>query len=132
MIHPDEIKRYQEYIREEEEKHRKELEELAQMDDAEETIEEEDADLPNKTGFFSRLFHKSKARPSSPVMKKEEEDEEDIVKPVEWEPLVLFEDTDPVAIKRLSVTVYNVFKDPAKMKENPIPFFFSSIHIKVK
>ena len=50
----------------------------------------------------------------------------------EWHPLVVFDQVEPFKINRLGTTVLQVLRNPADMKETPIPFFFTNPDIKVK
>lgn len=88
----------------------------------------EEPEKGGKPGFFQRLFGRKTVEED--IVSDEEENENK--KTIIWNPLVIFEQTDPIEIDRASVTTYSVFIDPTSMKGNPIPFFFSSPDIKTK
>ncbi len=106
----------------EEEKARKEAEK-----DAEEAKPKEQ---PKGASFLQKLFRKG----SEPAKKDEEEQEEAKAEsgPISWQPLVIFDQVEPFKILRPGVTVYQILRNPADMKETPLPFFFSNPDIKVK
>jgi len=96
-------------------------------------LKSEDAPEPEKakasTSFLGRLFGKG----AKPVEKEEaKEPEKAPVSPINWRQLVIFDQVEPFKINRLGVTVMQVLRNPAEMKETPLPFFFTNPDLKIK
>jgi len=126
---PKEVKAYMDNLKEEEEQRKKEYDERLHPKFAEKE-EEKEEDEEKKQGFFHKLFAIKK---SSKVEGAEELEEETVIKPIHWNPLVVFEGCSPVEIDKASVTCYERLKDPSKSSSvNPLPFFFANPDIKTK
>ncbi len=124
VITPSMIKANEEALRLEAER-RKKLLEATDEDEA----EKEAVPEKKESGFLKRLFQKKAVEQT--------EDDENLVrteptKPLNWNTLVVFDKVIPFKINKTGVTVYQVLTNPAEIRENPLPFFFSNIDIKVK
>lgn len=125
---PEQVNEYLQELKNEEEHRKEEYDERFKTQlNVMEVIEEEKQE-EKKPGFFQRLFGKKAVESDISADEEEEEDKKTII----WNPLVVFEQTDPMEVDRASVTTYSVFRDPTSIKGNPIPFFFSSPDIKTK
>ncbi|OGV51429.1 MAG: hypothetical protein A2X49_16895 [Lentisphaerae bacterium GWF2_52_8] len=131
QVHPDQIKAFEEAKCQEEERQRKlmsgeALEEPKVKKDM--AASQEKGAIKKATGFLSKLFGKKME------LKEEPYDEEDAMNPLsfKWEPIVVFEETEPVKINKAHVTTFSIFRDPSSIRENPIPFFFSDVDINIR
>lgn len=129
---PHEVDEYRRFLKEEEEKRKKEFD---MMNDTSSTMEDELKGEPQaaeskKPGFFKRLFTKTGLRQEEE--KETVSQEEPVIKPINWNPLVIFDKCDPVELDKIGVTVYQVLRDPSRIKGSPLPFFFASPDIKTQ
>lgn len=129
---PQEVEDYRRFLKDEEEKRKKEFDMLndTSAGDADKSRGEAQVAEAPKPGFFKRLFTKAG------LMKEEEREsvvkEEPEVKPINWNPLVIFDKCDPVELDKIGVTIYQVLRDPSRIKGSPLPFFFASPDIKTQ
>lgn len=99
------------------------------LDDTEEEEAKEAPQEKKESGFLKRLFQKKTVeKPEEDI----EENRPEPPKPINWNSLVVFDKVIPFKINKTGVTVYQVLTNPAEIRENPLPFFFSNTDIKVK
>lgn len=84
---------------------------------------------PAKPGLLDgilSLFINKKPEPQQHHHKVEQEE----LQPISWHPIVIFEQTDPVEVKRLNTERYLVYDGKHKLIEDvePLPIFFSNIN----
>ncbi|OGV40063.1 MAG: hypothetical protein A2020_13775 [Lentisphaerae bacterium GWF2_45_14] len=134
VFSPQEVDNYRHFLNEEEEKRKREFDMLNETSgpttECQDELNRARAVEFKKPGFFKRLFSKTRLTPEENGGSHIEEVLQ--VKPINWNPLVIFDKCDPVELERMSAVIYQVLRDPSQIKGHPLPFFFASPDIKTQ
>ena len=127
VITPQMIKEREDALKAQVEKAAQKVKDLESEEEEQEKEKEKPQEKPKQTGFLQKLFGKKDSKPEP-----EEEAKPEPVSPINWRSLVIFDQVEPFKINRLGTTVLQVLRNPAEMRETPVPVFFTNPDIKVK
>ena len=130
VVTPQMLKEREEALKEKEEEDAKTK---AKENESEE--EQEKEEKPKSSGFLQKFFRRKDASKLEAEAKEAEEESlkrSEALTPINWRSLVIFDQVEPFKINRLGIVVLQVLRNPAEMKETPIPVFFTNPDIKVK
>lgn len=135
MYSPQQINDYLNEIKNNEDSRRKEFDDrfktqMNVMDIVEKEKAENEDKTSDKWGFLKKFFGKKPVEAEQPA-----DDDDDLTKDnktINWNPLVIFENTPIIEVEKSGVTVHTIFRDPSSLQGDPLPFFFSNPDVKTK